>query len=377
MKRYIIFGAGCYGEEALLYYGTKNVAYFCDNKRHGAMINGVQVISFDELRAIWKAYQVVLAVSAPVAQKEMIGQLEACGITYEMFDKLESQHNFHFEGAYQFIDRSKSKEKLLMVLAGYKEYLWDAVFSRIKAYLPEDIDVCIMTAGYENERLKKYCEEEDWSYLWTSENKLSLTQNLTIKCHPAAKWIYKMDEDIFLTPGIFEKLLDTWNDVENERKYAIGLVAPLMAVNGYGYRRILEYIDCLPEYEEQFGECILGRGNVYGNPDVAEYLWKKTLPINEFAARIEKIGSKYSICYHRFSIGCMLIKRNIWEEMGGFRIASEGVLGVDEEFLCKWCMNTARAIVIAEQAFAGHFAYGLQTESMKAFYAKHKDEFDR
>ena len=40
MKKYIIFGAGLYGEEALLYYGLKNVAYFCDNKKCGKIIRG-------------------------------------------------------------------------------------------------------------------------------------------------------------------------------------------------------------------------------------------------------------------------------------------------------------------------------------------------
>ncbi len=63
--------------------------------------------------------------------------------------------------------------------------------------------------------------------------------------------------------------------------------------------------------------------------------------------------------------------------MGGFKIAPEGVLGVDEEYLCKWCMNTSRAIVVAERAYAGHFAYGPQTESMKRFYECRKDDFDK
>lgn len=40
MKRYIIFGAGRYGEEALLYYGISNVAYFCDNKKLGTVVKG-------------------------------------------------------------------------------------------------------------------------------------------------------------------------------------------------------------------------------------------------------------------------------------------------------------------------------------------------
>ena len=62
--------------------------------------------------------------------------------------------------------------------------------------------------------------------------------------------------------------------------------------------------------------------------------------------------------------------------MGGFKNAPEGVLGIDEEHLCQWCMNTCRTIVIAERAYAGHFSYGSQTEYMKKIYGERKEEFD-
>lgn len=375
-KKYIIFGAGRYGEEALLYFGIKNVAFFCDNNKAGSMIKGVEVIDFSKLQRIWQDYRIVLAVSNSRFKKEMQEQLQMHHIEYEYFHTLETAlETNNFDGEYKFINRSKDREKLLIILAGYKEYLWEDVFARVIRYVPEDVDVCVMTAGYESSVLEEICEKQDWSYLYTVENKLSLTQNITIKVHPSAKWIYKMDEDIFVTPGLFEEMLDTYHHINSEKKHSAGCVVPIMAINSYGYRRVLETLDLLEDYEKKFGTAVCGRGNIFTSPDVAEYFWDKTLPINTFAERIRKADLKYSICYHRFSIGCILISRAIWEELGGFKIAPEGVLGVDEEHFCQWCMSKSYAIVVAERAYAGHFAFGPQTERMKKIYNENRERW--
>lgn len=377
MKKYIIFGAGRYGEEALFYYGLANVAYFCDNKKCGNVIKGIEVISFDKLRNIWKDYKVVLAVRVATAKIAMKKQLKEYSIEFSEFTTLDiKMQDGNFDGEYTFINRSKDKEKLLIVLAGYKQYLWDSVFRRIKKYAPSDIDICILTAGYANKELMELCEREEWSYLHTKENKLALVQNFAIREHSNAKWIYKLDEDIFVTGGLFEELMDTYQLVERQKKYFIGFAAPIMNVNNFGYRCILENLDCLEEYQNMFGDACIGRGAIFNNPKVAEYMWDKTLPINNFANKLHSKEEKYSICHHRYSIGCILISRDIWNSMGGFKNAPEGVLGIDEEHLCQWCMNNCAAILIAERAYAGHFSYGPQTEHMKKIYAKRREEFD-
>ena len=65
------------------------------------------------------------------------------------------RHRDHVERVrssnYIFIDRSKGSDKLCIILAGYKEPLWDEVFFRIEAAAPNDLDVCIMTSGLQNE----------------------------------------------------------------------------------------------------------------------------------------------------------------------------------------------------------------------------------
>lgn len=377
MKKYIIFGAGRYGEEALLYYGIANVAYFCDNMKYGQIIKGVEVISFEKLSKIWQGYEVVLAVWTAGSRAAMEKQLQEQGIAYTVFTTLDMKlQDRNFDGEYEFIDRSAGKEKLLIILAGYKEYLWESVFARVKKYLTEDMDICVLTAGYANERLMNLCEEENWSYLYTKENKLALVQNFAIREHVNAKWIYKIDEDIFVTEGLFDELYHTYQKVEEENKYHVGFVAPLMGVNTYGYRRILEDMHCVEEYCNRFGDTSIGMGEIYSNPYAAEYMWNKTLPINEFAHTLQEKENDYSVCPCRFTIGCILISREVWNSIGGFMNAPEGSLGIDEEYLCKWCMDSAHAIIIAERAYAGHFAFGAQTKHMKAVYEKRRAEFD-
>lgn len=375
-KPYIIFGAGYYGEEALWYYGTANVAYFCDNKKCGKVIKGIQVIDFRRLCEIWKDYKVVVAVLENSAKDEIVKQLEENRINYSFYSaQIVKIQEDNFAGEYQWMNQSKNSKKLVILLAGYKSYLWNSVFGRLKKFVPSDFDVCVLTAGYKNPELVEICKKEGWSYLYSKENKPALVMNCAIKEHPNAEWIYKMDEDIFVTEGLFQELFQTYQSVEEEKCYQIGFVAPLMAVNNYGYRRILEYLDCVEEYQKQYGEPYYGGGRIYTDPLVTKYLWNKTLPIDKFAGKLKDRKERYSVCFHKFSIGCILLHRTLWEEIGGFRNAPEGILGKDEENLCEFCMNWCRAIIIAERAFAGHFSYGKQEDAMKEMYEKRRKEF--
>ena len=92
------------------------------------------------------------------------------------------RHREHVErvrsSSYNFIDRSKGSDKLCIILAGYKEALWDDVFSRIDLAAPADLDICIMTSGLENEQLKRIAVDRNWSYLSTEVNHLSFNSKL-------------------------------------------------------------------------------------------------------------------------------------------------------------------------------------------------------
>ena len=79
-KNLILFGAGKMGIEALQRYGKK-VFSFCDNdwSKHGQYIEGVRVISFEEMVDYHhQGYQIMIT---PIDNIWMRGQLEVAGIT--------------------------------------------------------------------------------------------------------------------------------------------------------------------------------------------------------------------------------------------------------------------------------------------------------
>ena len=77
----ILFGAGEHGQRALRYFGQERVHYFADNNPRlmGTYRNGVPIISFEQLKEVHDAYQLVLSVGNRFLS-EIIAQLEAAGI---------------------------------------------------------------------------------------------------------------------------------------------------------------------------------------------------------------------------------------------------------------------------------------------------------
>lgn len=285
-------------------------------------------------------------------------------------------------GEFQFDNRKQDRENLLVILAGYKEFVWENVFERLIAFVPEEIDVCIVTSGLVNERLKKLCERQQWSYMSTGRNNVSLAVNLAVFNHPEAKYIYKMDEDIFLTKGIFETLKDTYIRAQRDGRYVVGFATPLIPVNGYGHVRLLEIFGAADLWEKQFGTLKYTNNthhkNICENPQAARFMWGEGNPAFSDLDEIQKILSErafqYSICPIRYSIGFILFQRSTWIHMGGFPVL-QGNMGVDEEAFCQYCMIQSKAIVVAENAVVGHLGYGPQNEEMEQYYHAHREKF--
>lgn len=290
---------------------------------------------------------------------------------------------------YDFIDRSRGSDKLCIVLSGYKRPLWNDVFSRLAAFVPEDVDVCLMTSGLVDEELKAIAADHGWSYLSTSVNHLSLVQNIAIECHPSARWIYKLDEDVFITKGFFEALMDTYVEVRDSSPFEPAFTAPLLNVNCYGHLRLLKLTGLMEDFrasgltEMKFGDGMSRNQPALRDPRVATYLWGETQPvlrdIDALSERFAFEGAGWSVCPMRFSIGAILFERNLWDEMGKFPITfvgSEFGLGDDEEFLCRYAYETCRAMVVCETNVAGHLGYGgAQTKRMLEYHSKHPERF--
>lgn len=302
------------------------------------------------------------------------------------------RHREHVErvrsSSYNFIDRSKGSDKLCIILAGYKEALWDDVFSRIDLAAPADLDICIMTSGLENEQLKRIAVDRNWSYLSTEVNHLSLIQNLAIELHPSAQWIFKLDEDMFLPKTYFEPMLETYELVKNKSYYEPAFVSPLINVSCYGHIRLLEKCDLIEDFKStkltsmKITDGIHHNKSVLEDPEVAKYLWGATQPIlrnmDELTERFMQDDLSFTICATRYSIGAILFTRQAWEEFGKFPltfVGSEYGLGDDEEHICHYACFTGRGMVVSDNVVVGHLGYGPQTKAMVNYYLEHKDRF--
>ena len=286
-------------------------------------------------------------------------------------------------GKYTFINNQKGQKKLCVILAGYKELIWKDVVERLEKFMPENMDVCLLSSGKYCDFLEKTAKKNKWSYLSTKENKVTLIQNIAISLFPNAEYIYKLDEDMFITKNFFKNLEKTYNKVNKESNYDIGFVSCLINVNGYSYIRILEELNLKKDYEEKFNKlryiCGSYDDDILINGEAAKYMWgssdERLKNIDELSNIFEKKQFSYSICPIRFSIGAILFTRKVWEEMGYFHVGLGSDMGADEVQLCSFCVNNCKAMVISENSVVGHFGYGKQTAAMNSYYKENKKQF--
>lgn len=295
-------------------------------------------------------------------------------------DIYREKEKFKFSGTY--IDRSKGYDKLCIVLAGYKEFAYSAVFGRLKKYQMPDMDVCIISSGLFSEKLQEICEKNNWSYLSTERNHVGLVQNIAISKHPKAKYIFKLDEDIFITEHYFENMLKAYMHAQNG-KYIPGIMAPMLNINGFSYAKILEKLNLVSIYEKKFGKFKYATGPsnaIENNTELAKFMWGEGGDV----PNIDELNSKFSKeelcecpCPYRFSIGAILFERKLWEDMGCFSVDSNGAgMGVDEEEIDRYCFMNSKVIMISENIVVGHLSFGKQNSVMKEYFLNHPEIFE-
>ena len=175
---------------------------------------------------------------------------------------------------YKFENRMKNKEKVCFILTGYKEFSYEIIFKRIKEFVPDDVEVCILSSGKYCEKLSEIAKKNDWSYLSTKRNSVCLIQNVAINLFKYAKYIYKLDEDIFITNGFFETLFNTIEDCEKNGEFKVGFVAPTIPINGFGNLNILKRFNLVEKYTEMFEKPLYAAGKdrkVETVPEVAKF----------------------------------------------------------------------------------------------------------
>jgi len=273
-------------------------------------------------------------------------------------------------GSSYFVDRSTGSHSVVVILAGYKPYLWDMTLARLERFVVPGLDVCLVSPALRSEALEALAERRGWSYLSTRANYVSLAQNLAIARHPGARWVYKLDEDIVIGEGFFDRLLAAYERVAAEGHYRPGFCAPVLNVNGFSYLRFLQTMGLEDAYRERFGRLRLSTGEIPATDDgeAALWLWRHSLPFDEVAARFAAQPPGYSTVPHRFSIGAILFEREFWDAFGGLLVRPPaGALGVDETSICRKCVDMSRAMVVAHDVFAGHFSFGAQEAFMREY----------
>lgn len=318
------------------------------------------------------------------------------------------KHYVKFKAHSTFIDRSKGRKAMCMVLAGYKEKLYPHTLKRLKMYENEMVDVVILSSGKYVAELDDICKKNMWSYLWTKENDVSLIQNVAIVNHPKAKYIFKLDEDIFITKDYFEKMFTAYAHckygvktkkdaykklglvkddgvLENPNvepvEYRPGFVAPLIPVNKFGFVRIIKKLDAVSEYEKKFGcRPMYHDKGVTEDPEFAKFMWGDGGVI----PHIDDLNNKFGLnplheaaCAIRFSIGAIMFERKLWKEMKGFKVIPfNHRLGIDEEQLNAFCVNNTYPMMVSENIVVGHFSFGSQTEGMYEYMDEHPEIFE-
>lgn len=274
-----------------------------------------------------------------------------------------------------------------MILAGFQEYYWEILLERVRAnqiQFSEEIDICVcVPKGGENTcNLKQFCKNYNWSFLQLEEDLLAQAQNVAIRLHPKAEWIYKIDEDIVLSDNYFSKLKQAYQSFNNNSYLKIGFCAPMININAYGANLFLKTMNLQKDYEKLFGRYAIPENwqnaKIHNDSNVAEWIWTHSIPFDKVANFIEKKNRGFvSICPHRFSIGAILIKRDYWEKIGGFLVGVIGEMGLEEKILCEFCMNDMHAIVVAEDVFVGHLGFYRQKETIRKFFDRNSDSIKR
>lgn len=319
--------------------------------------------------------------------KNFLKNSKLTGKLYARAKDIKNQHleqknlAAHMSLSAQFKDRSNKSEKLCVILAGYKEFAYPAVFGRIKRFAPGDMDICVVSSGKFSPELDQLCAENGWSYLSTKENNVARIQNTAIWLHPNARYIYKLDEDVFITEGYFENMLRAYEHAKTG-EYEPGIMAPLLNVNGYAHMRILEKLGLKDVFSQRFEPIKYMAGphrKIENDPEAAKMMWGEggLVPsIDELNARFGAEPLEERACPIRFSIGAILFERQLWEDMGYLSVDPKGTnMGMDEVEMCSFCLINSRPLMVSENVVVGHLSFGTQNAPMKEYFEEHKELF--
>lgn len=300
--------------------------------------------------------------------------------------KIQHYQRFMDWGRTLVVDNRHGNDSLLIIVAGYNEFLWEKVFWRVVKYMERWVDVCVVHPGGKiNVVLKEYCEKNGWTYLHIKENRLALAQNIAIEMHPNAQFIYKIDEDIFITEWFFSKLRKKYELAVKNSEFYPWAISPVVNINPWTYKFFLKCVWKIEDYSELFWSIqknITDAGGdickiwIYKSWDVAKYIRKLTLDLdscNRDNFSILQIDQNYIPIVVYYTIWCFMFPRSIRERMWWFEVAQRWALWCEEQV--QKCASWSNPIILCENCLCGHFWFKLQKKEMFWFFEKNKKLF--
>jgi len=291
-------------------------------------------------------------------------------------DKMKYASKYKLEGTIQ------NKPKLCYVLSGYKPYLWEDVFQRIRLFQPDDLEVCIASSGKYCPELSELCKKNGWVYLSTKLNHICVLSNIVMREFSQADYIFKLDEDIYLPKGYFDDMTEAYDVIEKATPGSLGYICPSLPLGYYGMHDFLLRKNCLEEYSSKFGRHYLGGAAL--NPafrqhvGIDAYIWEKIGVFDECAEEYKNLGFSYEACATRCGIAAILFRRKFWDEMGGLKKLRGKGFGDcgDEGQITAYCALNFKMTYCVKSILVGHFAFGGAEPDVLRVKEKHPEYFE-
>ena len=141
MKKIILYGAGHDGIVTMNYLGRNRISYFCDENRCGDSIDGVSIISPDELEEKSENAMIVIAVSKPKYVYEITKKLSEMQLEFvfwqdlvadrireqgKLFSTLNGRPDFNFNPQLEYIISTDRYNDAGMITSYFWQDLWAA-----------------------------------------------------------------------------------------------------------------------------------------------------------------------------------------------------------------------------------------------------------
>lgn len=268
------------------------------------------------------------------------------------------------------------KKKLAVVLLAYADFeSLEISLAAYSKFLAKDVKFYILQNGrgtYDCERTYSVAKRYEKLFPnnitvvdWINPGNpyKSIRTLLKSKDFEQYDYICKVDDDVFpLRADWLDKLINCYEESYKQYGDDLAYVTPLVNNNPWGFKETLEIFNLIDEYFTSYGrEHIVGSpvndieepqqlipadkiytgwcGTVWGNAYISRWLHHKTTMVPEkFITLTEDKGFKPVNQNQRYSINCMLFKKDFWE------VINDGA--TDDEFMCfKYCMNNNKRII--------------------------------